>query len=90
MSIPHSIQYIMSNYYDVILGLIPLAFLGIAGGLTVTGFTLTTAVTFAGLAGVLLVGHALFVNGPVDPTSPAQTPAQTPAQAPSTAPVDAD
>lgn len=88
MSILHSIQYIMSEYYDVILGLIPLTFLSIAGGLTVSGFTLTTAVTFAGLTGVLLVGHALFVNGPVDGT-PTTQPTTTPAQ--STAPpVDAD
>lgn len=56
----------MTEYYDLVLGLIPLAMVGITGGLSVAGVTLTTAVTLAGAIAVLLVGHALFVNGPVD------------------------
>ncbi|MEE6210253.1 hypothetical protein U3A55_08805 [Salarchaeum sp. III] len=80
----------MSEYYDVILGLIPLAFLGTIGGFSFTGFSLTTAVTAAGLVGIALVGHALFVNGPVD-RAPATTtsPAQN-ASGPMNAPVDAE
>ncbi|MGB9985941.1 hypothetical protein [Salarchaeum japonicum] len=69
----------MSEYYDVILGIIPLAFLGTIGGFSFSGFSLTTAVTAAGLVGVALVGHALFVNGPVDSTSTPDAPATTPA-----------
>lgn len=76
----------MSEYYDVILGLIPLALLGITGGLTITGVQLTTAVTLAGVVAVSLVAHALFVNGPVD-SAPTTTNTATNT---TNAPVDAD
>lgn len=56
----------MANYYDLILGFIPLALLGLGGGLHIAGLTLTTAVTIGGLVAVGLVGHALFVRAPVD------------------------
>ena len=59
----------MARYYDLVLGLIPLAFGTIAVALTVLGFTLTTAVPAASLVAVGLVGHAMFVNGPVDADS---------------------
>jgi hypothetical protein len=51
---------------------------------------LTTAVPLgAGVSG-LVVGHALFVNGPVDPTEIAPTPAATePADAPASVPEQA-
>ncbi|MFB6124909.1 MAG: hypothetical protein ABEJ59_03015 [Halanaeroarchaeum sp.] len=55
----------MTEYYDLVLGLIPFALVGIGGGLTVAGMSATTALTIGGLAAVGLVGHALFVNGPV-------------------------
>lgn len=68
----------MTSYYDVILGLIPLALFGIAGTLTLLGIQLTVAVPAAALVSVGLIGHALFVNGPGD--SPAQTPPTTSAK----------
>ena len=59
---------IMVGYYDYVLGLIPLTLLGLTGLLVLTGIGLTTAVPLgAGVSG-LVVGHALFVNGPVAPT----------------------
>ncbi|MFD1512564.1 hypothetical protein [Halomarina rubra] len=58
----------MTGYYDIVLGLIPLALLGISGGLYVAGFAVPTAVSIAGLVAVTLVGHALFVRAPTDPT----------------------
>ena len=64
----------MTGYYDVVLGLIPLALLGIAGTLTVAGFELTTAVPLAAVVAVGLIGHALFVNGPVDDPVPTTQP----------------
>lgn len=54
------------NYYDMILGLIPLALLGLTGALTLGGFTLTTAVPIAASASVGLIGHAMFIRAPVD------------------------
>jgi hypothetical protein len=64
----HSTVRIMVGYYDYVLGLVPLTLLGLTGLLFVGGLQLTTAVPLgAGVSG-LVVGHALFVNGPVDPT----------------------
>lgn len=54
----------MTEYYDLVLGLIPLAVLGLGGGLQVAGFAQTTAVTLGGLIGVGLVLHAMFVRAP--------------------------
>jgi hypothetical protein len=69
----------MVGYYDYVLGLIPLTLLGLTGLLVLTGMGTTTAVPLgAGVAG-LVVGHALFINGPVDPTDVAPT---APAAAP--------
>jgi hypothetical protein len=60
----------MTGYYDIVLGAIPLSLLGISGSLTfATDLALTTAVTLGALFAVALIGHALFVNGPVDAPS---------------------
>ena len=70
----------MAGYYDIVLGLIPLAMAGITGILVFTGFALTTAIPLASVVAVGLIGHAMFVNAPVDPvpTEPIQSdPAQT-------------
>ncbi len=56
----------MTTYYDAVLGLIPLALVGIVGTLVVAGFELTTAVPVASSFSIAVIGHALFVNGPVD------------------------
>jgi hypothetical protein len=59
----------MASYYDLVLGLIPLALGGIVVALTGAGLALTTAVSLASAVTVGLIGHALFVNGPVGPPS---------------------
>lgn len=56
----------MTGYYDAILGLIPLALLGITGALTLAGIELTTAVPVGATVSVGLIGHAMFVRTPVD------------------------
>ena len=56
----------MTGYYDVVLGLIPLALATITAALTFAGFALTTAVPLASLVAVGLIGHAMFVRAPVD------------------------
>ena len=56
----------MPSYYDLILGLIPLALFGVAGSLMVLGLQIAVAVPLAALVSVGLIGHALFVNGPVE------------------------
>lgn len=65
----------MTGYYDLVLGLIPLALVGITGALTVVGFSITAAVPMAATVSVGLIGHAMFVRSPVDstPTSAASS-----------------
>jgi hypothetical protein len=66
----------MTGYYDFVLGLIPLALIGITAVLHVAGLSLTSAVPLGAGASVLVMGHALFVNGPVDSApKPTQAPA---------------
>jgi hypothetical protein len=55
----------MTGYYDYVLGLIPLALFGLSGTLHVAGLGITQAVPIAAGLAALIVGHALFVNGPV-------------------------
>jgi hypothetical protein len=64
------------NYYDAILGLIPVVLAGVAGGLLAIGFELTVATPLAALGAITLIGHAMFVNGPTDDPSQS-TPAIT-------------
>jgi len=54
------------NYYDLVLGLIPLALLGLTALFTATGLALTTAVPVAGSVSAAMIGHALFVRTPTD------------------------
>ncbi|WP_435157338.1 hypothetical protein [Haladaptatus sp. DFWS20] len=56
----------MTGYYDLILGLIPLALIGVTGAVSAAGLSMTAAVPVGATVSVLLIGHALFVNGPVD------------------------
>lgn len=64
---------IMPGYYDVVLGLIPLAMAGITGGLMLAGFALTTAIPLASIVAVGLIGHAMFIRAPVDPSPAAES-----------------
>jgi hypothetical protein len=63
----------MVGYYDYVLGLVPLTLLGLTGLFVLVGLELTTAVPLGASVSGLVVGHALFVNGPVDPTEVAHT-----------------
>lgn len=85
---------IMTGYYDYVLGLIPLALFGLTGTLYVAGLGVTQAVPIAAGVAASIVGHALFVNGPVS-EAPVRTVESTASAEPrsrasSGAPVDAD
>jgi hypothetical protein len=54
------------NYYDLVLGLIPLALLGLTALLTTAGLALTAAVPVAGTISAGMIGHAMFVRTPTD------------------------
>lgn len=64
----------MASYYDLVLGMIPLALGGGSLALFVAGVTLSTAIIAASLVAVLLIGHGMFVRTPVDDPSPVATP----------------
>lgn len=61
----HCMRIPMNRYYDLVLGLIPLALLGVSALLHVAGFSLTTAVPMGGFVSAGIIGHAMFVRGPV-------------------------
>ncbi|MFC7201956.1 hypothetical protein ACFQJC_00365 [Haloferax namakaokahaiae] len=81
----------MTGYYDYILGLIPLALLGITGALVVVGLNVTMAVPMAAGVAALLTGHALFINGPSKSApSPSPVASAATAERPGPAVLDAD
>jgi hypothetical protein len=54
------------QYYDlVLLGIVVAMGIGAAVGYA-TAFAMPTSITGAGLVAVGLIGHGLFVNGPID------------------------
>lgn len=55
----------MTGYHDYVLGLIPIALLGITLLMESLGWSLRVAVPIGGLVAAALVGHAMFVRGPV-------------------------
>lgn len=59
-----------ATYYDVVLLLIPLLFLGVGGSLTVDGLSTTVAVPVGGLLAMGVIGHALFVRSPTRRVEP--------------------
>ena len=66
------------NYYDIVLGMIPLALLGLTALLVAVGLDLTTAVPLAGGVSAGMIGHAMFVRTPTDVA--ADAPAVSPVQ----------
>ena len=61
----------MVQYYDYVLGVIPLVLIGLTGLLTVAGVGLTVALPVGAAVAALIIGHALFVNVPTQPTADA-------------------
>lgn len=59
----------MTYYYDLILGLIPLSLLGVGGLLVAAGVPLPVATVVGGAAAISLMGHAMFVRAPTQPTA---------------------
>lgn len=59
------------DYYDAVLGLIPVSMAVITGSLLLAGLATTTAVPIGAGTAALVVGHALFVNGPTSAQTPA-------------------
>ena len=56
----------MTGYYDIVLGLIPVALLGITAALMIVGISLTAAVPIGAVVAMGIIGHAMFVNTPAE------------------------
>ena len=63
----------MTGYYDIVLGLIPVALLGISAALTLVGLSLTAAIPIGAFVAMLIIGHAMFVNTPATGSDEAQS-----------------
>jgi len=63
----------MTGYYDIVLGLIPVALLGITAALTFVGLSMTTAVPIGAVVAMIIIGHAMFVNAPAATSDEAQS-----------------
>ena len=61
----------MVQYYDYVLGAIPLVLVGLTGLLALLGLDLTAAIPVAAGAAGLIIAHALFVNRPPQSTAAA-------------------
>ncbi|WP_254530397.1 hypothetical protein [Natrinema gelatinilyticum] len=63
----------MTGYYDLVLGLIPVALLGITAALTFVGLSITAAVPLGSFVAMGIIGHAMFVNTPANASDEAQS-----------------
>ncbi len=63
----------MTGYYDIVLGLIPVALLGISAALTFVGLSLTTAIPVGAFIAMVIIGHAMFVNAPAEASDETQS-----------------
>ena len=66
----------MAQYYDYVLGVIPLLLVGLTGILSVAGLAFTAALPVGAGVAALVIGHALFVNIPPQPTAESTEPTQ--------------
>ena len=62
----------MTGYYDYVLGLIPVALIGVTASLTLVGLSVTSALPFGAVAAGTVMAHAMFVRNPVAGEAPAQ------------------
>ena len=63
----------MTGYYDIVLGLIPLSLAGLTTLLFVAGMSLTVSIPLASVVTLGVMGHAMFVRAPVEPTATEST-----------------
>ena len=55
----------MTGYYDYVLGLIPVALVGVTASLTLVGLSVPSALPFGAVAAGTVMAHAMFVRNPV-------------------------
>jgi hypothetical protein len=62
----------MTGYYDYVLGLIPVALIGVTASLTLVGLSVISALPFGAVAAGTVMAHAMFVRNPVAIDAPAE------------------
>lgn len=67
MNIHHICHRIMTDYYDIVLGLIPVSLAGLTALLVSAGMSLSVSIPLASAVTLGLIGHAMFINGPSVP-----------------------
>ncbi|ELZ46460.1 hypothetical protein C463_04589 [Halorubrum californiense DSM 19288] len=55
----------MAGYYDYVLGLIPVALIGVTAFLNLVGLSLLSALPAGAVAAATVMAHAIFVRAPV-------------------------
>ena len=55
----------MTGYYDYVLGLIPVALIGVTASLTLVGLSVTSALPVGAAVAGAVMAHAMFVRNPV-------------------------
>ncbi|MFB6256561.1 MAG: hypothetical protein ABEH58_07540 [Haloplanus sp.] len=80
----------MTDYYDRVLGFVPLALVGITGVLDTAGVDFPLAVFVGAAMASFAVGHALFVNSPVQERPAADDAPVHPSTTTDHPPADAD
>ncbi|MEZ3115538.1 hypothetical protein RYH80_06360 [Halobaculum sp. MBLA0147] len=63
----------MTGYHDYVLGLVPALLIGPLAAVPLVGLSVEVAVAVGGAAAALVVGHAMFVRGPVPTVADAAT-----------------
>lgn len=82
-----SIEQIVMDYYDLVLGTIPASLLGGTGMLGALGLDLWTAVSLAAVVALAIILHALFVRAPGQEAPPRYPPSNA-GSTPSSHPAD--
>ncbi|MFO7926592.1 MAG: hypothetical protein ACQET5_12225 [Halobacteriota archaeon] len=68
----------MTDYYDIVLGLIPVSLAGLTALLVSAGMSLSVSIPLASTVTLGLIGHAMFINGPSVPQTSPETGSEIP------------
>jgi uncharacterized membrane protein len=77
VNIRHIYCRIMTDYYDIVLGLIPVSLAGLTALLASAGMSLSVSISLASTVALGVIGHAMFINGPSVPRTDPETGAES-------------
>jgi hypothetical protein len=68
-----SYRWIMTDYYDIVLALIPVSLAGLTALLVSFGMSVSVSIPLASTVTLGLIAHAMFINGPSAPQTGSKT-----------------